>query len=191
MTRRGPRPQEATREAILEAARNTFADLGFDRGTMRAIAAAAGVDPALIHHYFGTKEELFAAAVHLPLPPDRLVDEVFADGVDQAGRRLSEMFFRVWETPEARQALTGQLRLALAGGEPPLRDFLSVTMLPRVASRLRGTDRKLRASLAASHLVGVALARYVIRLEPLASAPVAKIVELVAPRVQGYLEAES
>ena len=115
MTRRGPRSgDEDTRETILEAARATFAEAGYDRATIRRIATTAGVDPALVHHYFGSKEDLFAAAVHLPLAPEQVVDEVFAAGVANAAARLATLFFRIWEAPDTREALIGQLRMALA-----------------------------------------------------------------------------
>lgn len=189
MTRRGPRAGAPdTREAILEAARATFAEAGYDRATIRRIATTAGVDPALVHHYFGSKEGLFAAAVHLPLVPEQIVDEVFAAGVDHAGEHLATLFFRIWETPETREALIGQVRMALSSDQPPaLRDFLATTLFRRVAEHLPGSDRELRTQLVAAHLMGVAMARYVIKLEPLASLPVERIVKKVAPRLQEYL----
>lgn len=189
MTRRGPRTGTSdTREAILGAARATFAEAGYEAATIRRIASAAKVDPALIHHYFGTKEDLFAAAVHLPIAPEQMVEEVFAAGVDGAATRLATVFFRVWENPETRAALIGQVRMALSSDQTPaLREFLATTLFRRVAERLSGTDRELRTQLAASHLMGVAMARYVIKLEPLASIPVERIVEQMAPRLQGYL----
>ncbi len=132
MTRRGPRAGTSdTREAILEAARATFAEAGYDRATIRRIAATAGVDPALVHHYFGSKEDLFAAAVHLPLRPEQVVAEVFAAGVAAAAPRLATLFFRIWETPETREALIGQMRMALTTGKPPaIRDFLATPVPP-------------------------------------------------------------
>jgi AcrR family transcriptional regulator len=189
MTRRGPRSgDEDTRESILEAARATFAEAGYDRATIRRIATTAGVDPALVHHYFGSKEDLFAAAVHLPLAPEQLVDEVFADGVANAAARLATLFFRIWEAPDTREALIGQLRMALSSDQPPaLRDFLATTLFRRAAEHLSGPDRDLRIQLVASHLLGVAMVRYVIKVEPLASAPVERIVAALAPRLQEYL----
>jgi AcrR family transcriptional regulator len=189
MTRRGPRAGTSdTREAILGAARATFAEAGYEAATIRRIAAAAKVDPALIHHYFGSKEDLFAAAVHLPLAPEQVVEEVFAAGIDGAATRLATVFLRVWETPQTREALIGQMRMALSTGQPPpLRDFLAASLFRRAAQHLTGPDRDLRIQLVAAHLVGVAIVRYVIELEPLASMPVEKIVAAMAPRLQGYL----
>jgi AcrR family transcriptional regulator len=189
MTRRGPRTGAGdAREAILEAARATFAEAGYDHATIRRIATTAGVDPALVHHYFGSKEELFAAAVHLPLAPEQVVDEVFADGIANAAPRLATVFFRFWETPETRDALIGQMRMALSTGKPPvLRDFLATTLFRRAAQHLSGRDRDLRIQLVAAHLLGVAMARYVIKLEPLASTPVERLIAEISPQLQGYL----
>lgn len=189
--RRGPRPAGSdTREAILEAARSTFAEAGYDRATVRAIAARAGVDPALVHHYFGTKEGLFAAAVHLPVSPGDALAEVFAGDRAGAGERLATLFLRVWEDPTTRNALLGQLRSAMAtGAPPPMRDFVVSSLFRPAATHLTGPDPELRMELAAAHLMGIALLRHVLRVEPLASEPLERLVAAVAPRLQAYLDA--
>lgn len=189
MTRRGPRTDGGdTKAEILEAARRLFAERGYDRTTIRAVAADAGVDPALVHHYFGTKADLFEASVALAIPISRTLPEVIALG-ERAGEAVVRLFFTVWEHPATREALLGQLRQSFATGEPPaIAGFISREVLGKVAAGLTGSDRELRAELAASHLLGVALLRYVVRLEPIASAGVDELVRLVAPRVQTYLE---
>lgn len=184
-----------TRSEILEAAKGVFAEVGYDRATIRAIAAAAGVDPALIHHYFGNKEQLFAASIALPLPPAEMIRAVFAEAApDQVGRRLAEMFFSVWEQPEARESLLGILRSAMGGEDRAVtafRQFLTAALLDHIAPLIEADDARLRALLMASQLVGVAMTRYVVGLEPIASARIDEIADLVAPRIQSYLDGDS
>jgi AcrR family transcriptional regulator len=189
MKRRGPRPgPSSTRDEILEAARATFAEVGYDRATIRRIAAAAGVDPSLVVHYFGKKEDLFAAAVKLPLRPEQAIDQVFVGGIDGAARRLSTLFFSIWENPESREALIGQLRMALTTGRPPpMRDFMAQVLLKKAAGLIEGPDPALRVELVASHLLGAAILRYVLELEPLASFPIDRLIDEISPRISTYL----
>jgi AcrR family transcriptional regulator len=181
-----------TRAEILEAARRQFAANGYDRATMRAIAADAGVDPSLIHHYFGTKDRLFATSIDLSGSAGEALDAVLGEGGEDLGRRLAETFFTVWEQEEARTSLLGILRSATGGEDRAVlafRQFLTSVLLERIAPKIEGESRQLRALLMASHLVGVAMTRYVMRLEPIASVSVAEIIDLVAPRIQSYVEA--
>ncbi len=190
MARSGRRPGDNdTRGEVLAAARATFADKGYHGATIRAIAAAADVDPALVHHYFGTKEDLFVAAVRLPMPPAEFADRIIGPGVDGAGERLAAAFFGVWEDPATRDALLSMLRGAFATdqGAAVLRDFFGTVLVRRLAGRLDGEDAELRMTLAAAHLVGVAVLRYVIRFPDLESASVDDLVALVGPRLQAYL----
>lgn len=185
---RGPRPGGAdTRHEILDAARTLFAERGYDRTTLRAIGTAAGVDPALIHHYFGNKEGLFTASVSLPVDlPQRLPEAITGDPTE-AGAAVARLFFTVWDDEEARASLIGQLRHAFTTGEPPIiAGFITSAVLGRVAAVMEGEDRELRAELVASHLLGVALLRYVVKMEPLASADSDEIVRMVGPRIQEY-----
>lgn len=180
-----------TRSEILEAAKGVFAEVGYDRATIRGIAAAAGVDPALIHHYFGNKEQLFTASIALPMPPAEMIQTVFAEAPpDQVGRRLAEMFFSVWEQADARESLLGILRSAMGGEDRAVtafREFLTSAVLEQISPLIDAEDARLRALLMASQLVGVAVTRYVVGLEPIASAPITQITDLVAPRIQSYL----
>ncbi|MGH8926698.1 MAG: TetR family transcriptional regulator [Acidimicrobiia bacterium] len=190
--KRGPRPEGATaREDIVEAARSTFSALGYDRATIRRIAAAAAVDPALVIHYFGSKEDLFAAAVKLPIRPEQAFEHVFRGPPAEIGLRLASLFFGIWENPESREALIGQLRMAFTTDTPPpFRDFLAEVVVRRAEHEIGGPDPKLRVELAASHLLGVALLRYVVKLEPLAATPIEKLIEAIAPRITSYLTAD-
>lgn len=187
--RRGPRPGEGdTRQEILDAARALFAENGYDRTTLRAIGTAAGVDPALIHHYFRNKEGLFAASVSLPVDLPRRLPDVIAEDPADAGAAVARLFFSVWDDDEARASLIGQLRHTFTTGEPPvIAGFITSAVLGKVAAVMGGDDRELRAELVASHLLGVALLRYVVKLEPLASVDTETLVRMVAPRLQEYL----
>lgn len=180
-----------TRAEILEAARREFANRGYDRATIRGIAGEAGVDPSLVHHYFGTKDELFAASIDMPGPATEAVLGVLAEGPEHLGRHLADTFFTVWEQEEARSSLLGILRSAMGGEDQAVmafRQFLTSALMEQIAPKIEGENAQLRALLMASQLVGVAMTRYVMRLEPIASAPIDVIVELVAPRVQSYVD---
>lgn len=180
-----------TRAEILEAAQKVFGELGYDRATVRGIAAEAGVDPSLIYHYFGAKDALFAASIDLPIPPAETLREVFAGSSEDIGQRLAETFFFIWEQEAARASLLGILRSAVGGEDQAVaafRQFLTTELLEEISPIIPGEDARLRALLMASHLVGVAITRYVMRLEPIASRPMDDIIELVAPRIQSYVE---
>lgn len=180
-----------TRAEILEAARREFAANGYDRATIRGIAGEAGVDPSLIHHYFGTKDQLFAQSIDIPGPATEAVFGVLAEGPEHVGRRLAETFFTVWEQEEARSSLLGILRSAMSGEDQAVmafRQFLSTALMEQIAPKIERENPRLRALLMASQLVGVAMTRYVMRMEPIASAPIKDIIDMVAPRVQSYVD---
>lgn len=178
-----------TRAEILDGAKRVFGKVGYDRATVRGIATEAGVDPSLIYHYFGTKDQLFAASIDIPIPAAEALRSVFAADREDLGRRLAEAFFFVWEQEAARVSLLGILRSAMGGENRAVeafRQFLTTSVLDQISPLIDGENPPLRALLMASHLVGVAMSRYVMRLEPIASAPVEDIVGLVAPRIQSY-----
>ncbi|MGZ4606351.1 MAG: TetR/AcrR family transcriptional regulator [Blastococcus sp.] len=189
--RQGRRPGNPdTRDAVLAAARAAFGERGFDGATIRGIATAAGVDPALVHHYFGSKDQLFLAAVEAPADPADLLPTVLAAPRDQLGAAVVRMMLLVWEGP-ARPAGLALLRSAVSNEWTAklLREFLVSQVLRKVVSTL-GFDpdvRAARASLVASQLVGLVMARYVLRLEPLASASPEWLVASIGPTVQRYL----
>ncbi|MFF8418287.1 TetR family transcriptional regulator [Streptomyces sp. NPDC015680] len=177
------------RTRILEAARTEFAERGYDKTSVRGIAKAAGVDSALVHHYFGTKDEVFAAAIELSFEPALAIPDVLGDGTDGLGERLARYFIAVWENPASRAPLLAVVRSALTNeaAAKVLRGFVLRRLLERVAEALDVPDATFRAELAASHMIGIAMLRYVIRAEPLASADPEKIIEMVAPTLQRYL----
>ncbi|GAA1590296.1 TetR family transcriptional regulator [Streptomyces globosus] len=195
--RRGPgRPRQdeaaegpGTQERIRLAARSEFAARGYDKTSVRGIAKAAGVDPALVHHYFGSKDDLFAAAVELTMEPALVVPAVVGEGPDGIGERLARYFLGIWENPATRAPLLAVIRSALTheAAAKVLRTLVLRRVLERVAADLDVPDPTFRAELAASHMVGIAVLRYVVQVEPLASADPEAIVALVAPTLQRYL----
>lgn len=190
MARTG-RPPGSTRnrEAILAAAARQFSELGYDRTSMRAIAAEAGVDQALIAHYFGSKQQLFIAAVEFPLDPAKVLPEVLAGNRASVGQRLARAQLTRLEDPGARRRLTGLVRAA--SSEPQaarmLREFLTREMIAPVAQALGSDEPELRASLVGSQIIGLMMTRYIVGLEPLASLPAERVADLIAPALQRYL----
>ncbi|MBX7473938.1 TetR family transcriptional regulator [Streptomyces sp. NPDC048491] len=193
--RRGRPPRSAgddgpgTRERILAAARTEFSGRGYDKTSMRGIAKAAGVDAALVHHYFGTKEAVFAAAIEVDFEPALTVEAILGDSLDGVGERLARHFLAIWENPATRTPLLAVIRSALTheAAAKVLRGVVLRRLLERVAAELSVPDPRLRAELAASHMMGIVIMRYVLELEPLASVPPARIVALVGPTLQRYL----
>ncbi|MFF1561411.1 TetR family transcriptional regulator [Streptomyces sp. NPDC058279] len=195
--RRGPgRPRQdeadegpGTQERIRVAARAEFAARGYDKTSVRGIAKAAGVDPALVHHYFGSKDDLFAAAIELSLEPALVVPQILGGGPEGIGERLARYFLGVWENPVTRVPLVAVVRSALTheAAAKVLRGLILRRVLERIAADLDVPDPTFRAELAASHMIGIAVLRYVVQVEPLASADPESIVALVAPTLQRYL----
>ena len=192
-TARGRRPGGPdTRGAILAAARESFAHKGFAGTTIRAVAASAGVDAALVHHYFGSKDDLFIAALEIPVDPRQVVPMVFAEGVEGAGERLMRMFLSVWEDPVARLPLIALVRASLGEAGPVnlLREGVLRMIFTPLREILPGDDAEERVQLVLSQLVGLVVARYVLAVEPLASMPPEDVVAWVAPTVQRYLDGD-
>jgi AcrR family transcriptional regulator len=191
--RRGrPRREEAsdTRDHILTVAREEFSAHGYEKVSVRGIAKAAGVDSALVHHYFGTKEQVFEAAVEVAFAPALSAPDALANApLDDVGERLARFIFGVWENPATRTPLLAIVRSALNNDTAAavFRRLIASQLLRRIAGRLDVPDAELRAELAAAQLVGCAILRYVIKAEPLASADVEQIIARVAPVVQGHL----
>lgn len=190
MARPGRRPGSAdTRGQILTAAREHFAARGYAGATIRGIAAAAGVDPALVHHYFGTKRELFVASLELPFDPADVTAEVLGGDARQAGERLARALLDIWSTPHGGAAMRSLLRSALTDEHVlrMMREFVFTTLLTPVVSAVAPDRAELRATLLASQVVGLAMVRYVAEVEPLASAETDAVVAAVAPTLQRYL----
>ncbi|MEV6486718.1 TetR family transcriptional regulator [Streptomyces sp. NPDC051576] len=188
---RPPRTESAdTRDRILTVARDEFAERGYEKTSVRGIAKAAGVDPALVHHYFGTKEQVFESAIEVAFAPALDAPEAVAEGpVDGVGERLTRFIFGVWENPATRRPLLAIVRSAVnnEAAAAVFRRLVVSQVLGRVAAQLDLPDAELRAELAAAQLVGTAMLRYVIKVEPLASADPELIIARVAPVVQGHL----
>ncbi|MGY1649866.1 TetR/AcrR family transcriptional regulator [Geodermatophilus sp. SYSU D01119] len=187
----GRRPgNPGTRAAVLDAARAAFAERGFDATSIRAVATAAGVDPALVHHYFGTKDKLFLAAIEAPADPGTFLPEVLEAGPEHLGESVVRMLLRVWDGP-ARPAGLALVRSAVGNEWTArlLREFLVSQVLRRVVGTLDlpPAEAEARGALTASQLIGVVMARYVLRVEPLASASAEELVAAVGPTVQRYL----
>jgi AcrR family transcriptional regulator len=186
---RGRRPGSPdTRAVILAAARELFAERGVGGTSVRAIAGAAGVDPALVHHYFGKKDDLFLAALEFPVDPRELLAPVAALGPDGAGERFLRVFLSVWDDPEVRVRLLGVIRGVFEpeGGRLFRDGFLKVIIVP--VGKALGIDHpEHRMSLVASQMLGLILLRYVLEVEPVASLSTEAVVATYAPTIQRYL----
>jgi len=188
---RGRRPLGSpdAREAVLGAARELFAELGFERTTMRAVAARADVDAALIYHYFGDKEGLLAAAIELPVDPAALFAGVAGDP-SRAGEELVRRVVTLWDHhPEIRERMIAVLRTGLSHDHAAqlVRDLLSSNLLAAVARQDLAERRELRTGLIGSQIGGLMLARYVLKVPGAADASPEDLVRAVGPVVQHYL----
>lgn len=199
MSPRGRRPAgEDTRGAIIEAAREEFAQSGYDATSLRAIARRAGVDPALVHHYFDGKAAIFTETLQIPIDPEFVVERIVDGPLEGVGERLARSFLSVWDAPEGRhrfKALMG----AVATHEDAarmLREFVIGEIFGRIVERLVGEhaglsrdDLDQRAALAASQMLGVALLRYVVELPAVVDASQDELVERLAPVLQAHIAA--
>ena len=178
-----------TRGEILAAARAEFSAKGFDRTTMRAVAAAAGVDPALVHHYFGAKEDLFLAALEFPFDPRVVIPAIIGDGPEGLGERIATTFLTIWDDPDKQLPLLALLRSAVSteSGADLMRTGIAGMILDPIVEALELPDGVERAQLVVSQLLGLAVVRYALAFEPLASMPAPDVVRLVAPNLQRYL----
>ena len=187
---RGRRPGgEDTRAAILEAARKSFAAKGYDKSSLRGIAREAGVDPALVHHYFEGKAALFAETLDVPVNPAEIIERVTSGDVDRLGWRIVETFLGVWEPAERRDALVALVRSSMTSEEAArmLREFLGREVFGRIAASTGVADPQLRGALAASQMIGLVVGRYVIRVPVLAEATREQLVERIGPVLQQHL----
>lgn len=188
---RPPRTESAdTRDRILNAAREEFSERGYEKTSVRGIAKAADVDSALVHHYFGTKEQVFEAAVEVAFAPALKVRDAVLEGpLDDVGERMTRTIFGLWENPVTRKPLLAIVRSAVNNDAAAavFRRLVTAQLMRRIAGGIDAPDAELRAELAAAQLVGVAMMRYVIKIEPIASVDVERIIARVAPVVQGHL----
>jgi AcrR family transcriptional regulator len=166
-----------------------FARNGIASTSIRAVAAAAGVDSALVHHYFGTKEKLFAAAVRVPIDPMDIIGPLRETPVEELGHKIPSMLLPLWDS-EVGAGFIATLRSILAGSEVNLfRSFISDVIAVEVGARIDNPPGSgiIRIQFVASQLVGVLMARYILDLEPFKSLPAEQIVETIAPNLQRYL----
>lgn len=190
--RRGrPRGRSDTRQRIVQAAAAEFADRGYDGATMRGIAGRAGVDAALLHHYFGTKADLFGEVIGAPMRPDLAVAQILEGARDEVGERLVRFLLEAWDQPDVGRRATVILRTAIGHrtATPLLAGFLERELLGRIAASAGGEDAELRAALVASQVAGLLVARYLVRLPALAAASVDELVARIGPNIQTYFDA--
>lgn len=189
-SRAGRRPgTSGTRAAILAAARRQFADRGYDRASLRSIAAEAGVDPTLVTHFHGSKQRLFVEVAELPFDPGRVIPRLLAGDRAGIGLRLAELMLSVLESEEDRGRVISLVRAAATeeAAAGMVRELVSRELLARLATGLGVDHPELRAALCASQIVGMVMARHVIGLPPLAAAGREQLLHAVAPVLQHYL----
>lgn len=187
--RRGRRPAgQETRDALLAAARIEFTERGYDQARVRSMAAAAGVDPAMVNHWFGGKDGLFTAAMDLPVDPAYVVGQILGGGPDEAGKRIVRTFLSVWD-PYQGGPFAAMLRSVSSHEQAArmMREFVTDRIFGPLAASLDADQPRLRATLCGSQVVGLGMARYVIRLEPIATADVETLVAAIGPTLQRYL----
>jgi AcrR family transcriptional regulator len=188
--RSGRRPGDSgTRDAIRAAAREQFAQQGYDRTSMRSVALAAGVDPTLVSHFFGSKQRLFAEVMQLPFDPSVVLPRILAGDRAGIGARLAGFITAILQSPEGYARMAGLVRAAASEDAAAMvvRERVSRDILAPLAAGL-GSDRpELRGSLAASQMVGLIMARHVVKIEPLASLTPEQVAALIAPTLQRYL----
>lgn len=173
----------------MAAARRQFSELGYDRATIRGIAAEADVDPALVSHFFGSKRELFASVTTLPFELEQAMPQIVEGPRSRLGQRLAEFLLDVLEDPESRKAITSIVRAAASEPEAvqAARELVTARVVVPIAERIEADRPALRASLINSQMVGLIMARYIVALEPLASLPAQEVVGAIAPNLQRYL----
>jgi AcrR family transcriptional regulator len=195
--RRGRRQGEpVSRGVVLAAAKQRFATEGYEKTTLRAIARDAHVDPSMVLYLFGSKEELFRESLRLILDPDMLVAALTGEADDDPdiGTRMVRTYLRIWETPDTAASMRAMLQSATSNSDAheAFRDFMQNYVLTAVSGVLGGGEQaRLRAMLAASQLVGVAILRYVMEVPPLATLSADEIERLIAPTLTRYLTGDA
>lgn len=174
---------------VLDAARAAYGARGYVNTTVKGVAAAAGVAPDVVKRYYANREALFAAAMRLPVDPATSIAQLLAPGIDGLGERLVRVTLRMLDDPETRDQLAEMARAGSGASKATasMREFLESAVVDRVVRALGVPDARMRVTLATSYLLGIATTRYVLQLEPLASATEDEIVALVAPAVQAAL----
>lgn len=182
-----------SREVVLAAAKNRFAMEGYEKTTLRSIARDAHVDPSMVLYLFGSKAELFRESLRLVLDPDVLV-AALAEGDGDVGTRMVRMYLRIWETPDTAASMRAMLQSATSNTDAheAFREFMLSYVLPAVSEVLGGGEQaRLRAMLAGSQLVGLAMLRYVMQVPPAATLSGDEVVTLIAPTLTRYLTGDA
>jgi len=189
--RTGRRPgSSGAREEILSAAKSAFADGGYERTTIRGVARVAGVDPALVHHYFGTKRQLFVDAMDLPANPAAIIEGLVESAEpEELGGLMIRYMLSVWDNEEDRAPLVAIVRTAMSDDQAAtmVREFATKEILGVIVKAARGDNQELRATLLASQVFGLLIMRYIIKLEPLASTDPETVALAIGPTFQRYL----
>lgn len=182
-----PRRSDATRTAILEAARARFAAEGFRKATIRAIAADAAIDPSMVMRYFGSKDGLFAAAVDI----DLALPDLAAADPDSLGELLIRRFLTLWEEPPGNEIMLTLLRSSVTDEQVAdrFRAVFADQVLPAVLRTGDPADAPRRSGLVVTQLLGLALCRFVLRLPPVVALSRDQLVADIAPTLQRYLTA--
>ena len=186
----GRRPGDSgTREAILAAARRQFAELGYDRTSLRAVALEAGVDPGLVSHYHGSKQQLFVSVVELPFEPAEVLPRLLAGDREGVGLRLARFVVGVLESDEGRRRVTGLVRAAASEPEAArmVRELVTRELFGPIVESLGTGDAPLRATLLGTQVVGLVMVRHVVGVEPLATLEPDAVAAVLAPALQRIL----
>ncbi|MDV2979226.1 UNVERIFIED_CONTAM: TetR family transcriptional regulator [Actinomycetes bacterium ARC8] len=181
-----------TKAAILKAASKEFSHAGYEAASLRSVARRAGVDPALVHHFFKDKDDLFVQTMHIPVNPGEIIAQAATAPLEQMGEALVRALLTTWRKPAFRTAATAMIRglISSSSATKILRPFLQKEIFSRLGSRLPEESAEPRVALVASQIIGLIVARYIIDLEPLASMDDEQVIELVAPAIQRYLTGE-
>lgn len=185
----GRRPAgDNTKAKIIAAAQKGFAENGYDRTSMRQIGSAAGVDAALIVHYFGTKQKLFVETM-MPLfdGPKQLPHTLEGD-IHTIGLRLATLYVGIITNPMSQQLMQGMFRSVSSEEQAAemLRAFVHEAIIMRIIQYLPGPNNELRATILGAQLIGVFVARYIVKVEPIASVDSAELIEYLAPQLQTH-----
>lgn len=186
---RRPGSADVTRKEILAAARATFGEAGFERATIRVIAGRAGVDPALVHHHFGSKNSLFAAAHRIP-DPEAVLAPIFSGPPNEMGEQLTRFYLTFVAAPGSPAVSLIRAAATNEGAARMLREFFEEGFLGAAERHLSSSVPRRRLALCASHLMGVVFGRVILEVPELADPPLEELVTLISPTIQRYLSGD-
>ncbi len=187
---KGRRPGKPdTKAEILDAARVEFAANGFEGATIRSVATSASVDPALVMHYFGSKDQLFAASLKLPVNPATVMRQVFSESDSDVGQALVRTLLTVWDSDVGGSQFVAALRSATAAGQAhrTVREFIHSSIVRGITDQISGPRAELQSSLAASQLVGLLVGRYLLEIPALVDASIEELASSVGPTIDRYI----